>query len=198
MDTSITIRPSFGRILTILVALISAAALGSLFFAGGADALRVAAFPLLLAYAAWLTLWQPHVRIAHDGVTLRNVFTSVRVPWAAIQRIDTQWALTLFTADGKHVAWAAPAPGRHAASRFGPNDVRNLPASAYEGSTVRPGDLPRSDSGDAATIIRTRWEALQHSGGSATDSTHVETRVHAADVAVLAALVGFAVLSVAL
>jgi hypothetical protein len=196
MDTSITIRPSFGRILTVLVGLIAAAALGSLLVTGSAETLRVAVFPVLLAYASWLTLWQPHVRIADDGVTMRNVFTSARIPWSAIERIDTKWALTIYTAGGRYVAWAAPAPGRHAASRFGPDDGRNLPRSAYEGSTVRPGDLPRSDSGDAATIIRSRWEAGQatHETAGAT----VDKRVHAVDIVVLAMLTALAVGSIVL
>lgn len=197
MDSRITIRPAFGRILTVVVVVIVAAALGSLLLAGGTTALRTAWLPLLLAYTAWLTLWRPHVVIASDGVTLRNVFSTIHVPWPAIERIDTKWALTLHTRRGRHVAWAAPAPGRHSIGRLGADDLRHLPETAYVSGSVRASDLPRSDSGDAATIIRMRWEAMRASDAEAApaEAQPVSVRLHVAEIAVLAALVLASLLS---
>lgn len=194
------IRPSFGRILTVVVVVIVFAALGSLVLANGQDALRALWLPLLLAYCAWLTLWRPHVLIAPESITMRNVFSTIRIPWGAVERIDTKWALTLYTRKGRHVAWAAPAPGRHAVGRFGSEDLRHLPETSYVGGSVRASDLPRSDSGDAATIIRTHWEALQNgdAGSSAPGESDVTVTVHAVSLAVLIVLVFAAVLSIML
>ena len=189
----VTLRPAFGRVLTIATVLIAAGAVASVGFTQNATATaEVAGIAILVAYLCWLLFWQPSVRIRDQGVRLENVTRTIDIPWSAIQRIDTRWALELTTERGAYSAWAAPAPGRSTAARVHASDVRNLPESTYVARTVRPGDVPRTPSGDAAAIIRMRGEAQRDSGGPAGTAGPRESpvvRVHFVRLAVLAALV---------
>lgn len=116
------------------------------------------------AYLVWLLFWAPCVEVSDGGIRLKNVWRTVDLPWPAIERIDTRFALTLTTSYGRFVAWAAPASGRHRVITTAPTDLRNLPETSYSAGTVGLGDVPRSDSGDAAAVVRQRWEQLRDSG----------------------------------
>ncbi len=187
----VTLRSVFGRVLTIATAGIAAAALGSVAMSGDAAATAdVAGVAVLVAYVCWLLFWQPSVRVGDDGVRLENVTRTIDIPWSAIQRVDTRFALEITTERGAYSAWAAPAPGRSTAGRVHADDVRNLPESTYVARTVRPGDVPRTPSGDAAAIIRMRWEALRDSPGAeaAAPGKSPVVRFHVVRLSVLAAL----------
>jgi len=86
----------------------------------------------------------------------------VRINLAAVTRIDTKFALSLFIEKVRVVAWAAPAPGRQMVARTARAELNYLPDTTYGvGRTVGLGDLPDSDSGAAAYLIRTRWQVIQ-------------------------------------
>lgn len=199
MTGSITLRPLFSRTVAAITVAIVAAAVVSVAATGTRDdLLRGVAGPVLAGYVAWLVLWQPAVHVDDGGVRLENVFHTIRLPWPSIDRIDTKWALTLFTRFGRYVAWAAPAPGRHAPTTVDPADTRSLPESAYLGGSLRPGDIPRTPSGDAATIIRLRWQSLRDAGhldDARLESIRPPIVVHWVRIGVLVALVAALVAS---
>lgn len=123
--------------------------------------------PLLLlgAVTAWAVFWRPAVTVNDAGVSLRNVLRTIDLPWPSIHRIDTRYALTLYTAYGRYAAWAAPAPSRSRVAEVTGAEVGHLPESTYAaGGSVRPGDLPGTSSGQAAAVVRRRWEALRDAG----------------------------------
>lgn len=186
----VVIRPLFGRVVAVVIVGAVAVGLGTLAVSRPVDALRIAWIPVFVAALSWATLWLPSVRISDDEVLVRNVFQTITVPWPAIRRVDTKWALTLVTEGLDVIAWAAPAPGRHTTSRMHSADAANLPASAYLGDTVRPGDVPRSDSGDAATVIRFHLEALRDRPDAqpAAPDGPVTRRLHLRTIIVLAVL----------
>lgn len=168
-------RPGFGRALAV-----AALVLGVLVLVAGLvtdpwAALRMLPAVALVVYCVWAAYWWPTVVVSPAGVELRNITRTIFLPWPAIQRIDTKWALTLFTAYGSYSAWAAPAPGRSLIGRSGTMDrpggdtmfrseAAGLPESARHGNTIRAGDLPGSSSGQAAMIVRRRWEELRDAG----------------------------------
>jgi len=199
MDRATTLRPLTGRVIAIVAAVIALLAAGSVFFTDDAtNVLRGIAAPVLVVYAAWLLFWNPAVVIDDSGVLLKNVFQTVHLRWPAIDRIDTRWALTLFTPYGKFTAWAAPAPGRHASIRIQPTDIRNLPESSYLAGSVRPGDVPNTPSGDASTIIRLRLEELRDAGhldDRKLESDTAGVRTHWVRIAVLVVLVAASIVS---
>jgi hypothetical protein len=138
----------------------------------------------------------------HDGgITLVNPFRSILVPWAALVNVDTRYALTLITPGRSYASWAAPAPGIWGGRNARPEDLQGLPGSSYgPGSSVRPGDLKTTDSGEAARIVRTRWQELIDSGrleqGRA-ETTPVTVTFHWAAIAAVVLLAGLSYWSVA-
>ena len=146
---------------------------------------------LLIALLGWQLFWMPSVVVHDAGVTLENPFRSVLVPWAALVHVDTRFALTLVTAGKSYASWAAPAPGIWGGRNARPGDLQGLPATTYgPGKSVRPGDLKSTDSGQAARIVRDRWQELVESGqlaagDAATTAVQVTHRWVAATAVVL-------------
>lgn len=165
-EDSTTLRSRFGIVLVIIVWCVLAAVLVG--FVIQHDPYSIARYvPViaLVAYLVWILMWSPSVTIAPSGVTVRNLLRSSLISWPAIERVDTRFALTLYTRGGKIVAWSAPAPSRFAAFRTARSDShRYLPESTYVGGAIRPGDIPQSDSGLAALYVRRYWEQLRDAG----------------------------------
>ncbi|WP_430592546.1 PH domain-containing protein [Humidisolicoccus flavus] len=158
---------------------------------------RIAAvlIPLgLVAYIAWLAMWRPRLSVLGDGVEVVNVTHRVWIPWSALIDVRTRFALVLFTPGKKFEVWAAPAPGRMSAMRLSRREEQGTKESHRS-----VGDLLGSDSGDAAFLVRDRWEQLRDSGqleGGVADQARIKRIPHWAEltplllgVAVLAALV---------
>ena len=174
-------RPLFGRILAVTVVVLCAALAGqALVFDAAGSWLSLA--PLaFVAVGAWALFWQPAVDIADDGVIVRNIVRTIRVPWSRIADVDTRYALTLELDSGRKVgAWAAPAPGALQALRLDKRRLTKLPPSTYMDGTVRPGDDESTDSGLPALVIRREWErrADEPDSGEGVETTwHVRTTV---------------------
>lgn len=167
-------RPRFGQVLAVAIIVLCAAALVASTVHDGIHALwSIGPWMALVSLAVWSVYWNPRVVVDEGGVRLVNVLRTVDLPWPAIQRIDTKWSLTLFTAYGKYTAWAAPAPGgmaraRANAARRGSRRSPVPEAARGFDQSLRAGDLATSPSGSAATVIRERFEAL-HSAGHLDD-----------------------------
>ncbi len=125
---------------------------------------RLAVLPsfAFFAWLVWFGLWRPDMTIDDDGITVRNVLSTVRVPWNALVHVSTKYALTLHTPTSNIAVFAAPQPGRFAGWRAmrrvkqrGSDDEQKLVSDR----TVHVGELPGTESGDAAAYIRQRWEA---------------------------------------
>lgn len=175
MSDDITLHSRFNRIVAVVVWALSALTLGTAVVS--ADPRFVSLYPAaaLLAFFAWSALWRPGVSVGSDGVTLRNVTHSVVVPWAALIRVETRYALTLSTPGGSFAAWAAPAPGLvgslRARRRNGDREYR------ASGEALRAGDLIGTESGDAALIVREQWRR-RLDAGAVTTGVAGETPVH--------------------
>lgn len=189
-----TFNSRFGRVLTIAVAVVAATVLVASAQVGPEALLRAVAPCALLVGATWAAFWRPKVSVDDEVVTVRNVFSTDRVRLEQIRRIDTRFALTLDTTQGKVSAWAAPAPGRHSTILARREDGQNLPESTYIADTVRPGDLTTSDSGAVAAVIRRRWEELRDVRGSIGDGPD-ESRDRSVHWGTLLALTALLVLS---
>ena len=170
-------RSRTALVLAVAIMALAAAALVNLATGGWAVVWRWGAVPLWLALTVWGLFGAPRVLVDQAGVTLVNPANTVYLEWGAIRRIDTRWALTLFTARGKVTAFAAPAPSNFSIHRARPADLKGLPESTYVADSIRPGDLPQSPSGHVALVVRRHWEALRDAGelGSPEDATHSVT-----------------------
>ena len=188
--TPTTFRPLFGRVLAVVVGVVVALGLAGFIAAGEYAALaRYAWAPLLIVVGAFAAFWFPSIAVAEHEVTVRNVFSTVHVPWPAIERVDTKWALTLYLPGGKKVAaWASPAPNRYAA-QVGPSKDARL-AAKDQGGAIRPGDLLETPSGAVAFVIRSHWDDLRESGAfdSGVEPGSVRRDWHWATIIVMSAL----------
>lgn len=166
-DTSrgIVMPSRFGRILAVGLAVVSAIGLVTTAIDSGGFALVRYAWPFIfIAYLGYALFWKPDIEVSDGGVTMRNVTRTIHLPWPSIQRIDTKYALTLVTSYGHYAAWAAPAPTRFSVGSADKRELSQLPESTYLAGTIRPGDNPTSDSGQAALVVRLRWEELRDAG----------------------------------
>lgn len=162
-------RPTTGRIIAAAVGVIAGAgAVAALADGGPPTLLRVGGLLFLVPLIAWALFWNPRVTVDDGGIVLVNILRTVRVPWPAVTGVSTRWALAIDTPWGRFTAWAAPAPGRYSARGLTPQDVRHLPATALAdgdpAAGLRPGELPRSPSGEAAMAVRQRLSALEAAG----------------------------------
>jgi hypothetical protein len=157
-------RPAFGRVLTIAMGLVAALGLVGLIVNADVESLlRNGVWFVLLIAVTVALYWVPRVDVREDEVIVRNPLSTWHVPWGEIQRIDTKWALTLFTNRTRIEAWAAPASGRFTVFTLGPDDTRVSESARLAGS-IRPGDTLSSESGAAAHHIRRHWETLRDDG----------------------------------
>jgi hypothetical protein len=189
--------------------------------------LRWGPLALFAAFGMWLLFWSPSVTIAPGGVEVRNLLRSHAISWPAIEDVDTRYALRLTTPAGRITAWAAPAPSSHGglraagsvrrtadagglveppradamlqddSPRVRARELHGLPASTYAGGSIRPSDIPTSDSGLAPLYVRRYWDELTEAGHikpGVVDGTGVVTRWLTREAS---ALVGLTVLAAA-
>lgn len=158
-------RSATGRVLTVGVALVAAAALVATASSGVGDALRIGALSLLATLAAWAVFWRPEVEVSDGGLLLRNVTRTVRVPWPCLRRLDATWALRVETSAGAFSAWAVPARSGTAARL-----AARRGADLADGSTAPPGESPEryvvwgASAETVAGEIGARWTALRAAG----------------------------------
>lgn len=167
-------------LLAVLGALI---ALGS----GAQGVVAVALGVAWLAYAVHVFLWAPSLTVDDRGNEIRNPLRTVAVPWASLIHVDTQYALTLHTPGARWPVWCAPqasalvarTKARRAREDRDERDPRN-PLDAG----MRVGDLPGTESGDAAALVRRRW-AEHRTGDTEARDAAVSARFHGGRVAAL-------------
>lgn len=183
-------RPAFGRVLSIVVVLICLSGIVGFVVAGDLAGLARYSWGLLLLSALAVALYYlPYIHVAENEITVRNVFTTSHVPWASIERIDTKWALTLYTNQGTIPVWASPAPSRYAGQVSPHRDVTL--AATDQGGSIRPGDLLSSASGAPAFVIRQHWNNLRDDGILDNPGVHnagYSREVHWGTIGVLSAL----------
>ena len=191
-------RSTFNRVISIVTwAALTVAVVGTALTPGALPTLvGIPVGAVGLALLVWVFLWAPHLRVDDEGATVANIFLDYVVPWAALIHVDTQYSLTLHTPGRRIRVTAAPAPGQLAAFRATRAEKRRL--GQLTGGDIRPGDLPGTDSGAAAEIVRDRWERLRDAGrieAGVAESLHVTVRVRALPVA--AAVIGAAAIVIA-
>ncbi|MEZ5295691.1 MAG: hypothetical protein R2697_05290 [Ilumatobacteraceae bacterium] len=101
--------------------------------------------------------------------------------------IETKWALTLVTTLGRRSRGCTRASGRQVLRRSQAEDLRL--GGAGSGDMVRPSDLPQTESGAAALVVRQRW--LRIRGGWLPGRSARRARSNARAVASSHTIAGF-------
>jgi Bacterial PH domain len=175
-------RPVFSRVLFgIFVAFagwwVTAQAVGP----AGVHAAVTGLWLLAVSAALAALFWRPAVVVDDAGVELRNVLRDVRVPWPALQEIETRYALTLHAGGRRFASWAAPAPGRPSTAGRLSAGVGATAPSRHDHAVPDPrwtaggaGAAPassrdlRADSGATAFMIEQRWGGWRESAAART------------------------------
>jgi hypothetical protein len=203
LPATVTLRPTSGKILTVVIGAFAAVGLVSFVVRGiPRDVIQYGLLAGAIVYLCWLLFWFPSVTVEPSGVTVRNIVRTHRVSWPAIVRIDTRYALTLFTASGsKIVAWSAPSPSRYAGINTVRPDLSGLSPAKGRTEAVPLGDVPSSESGITALHVRRAWTALRDAGyldSGVIDGTGIVTSWNTRALLIGGALVLLGVLSAAL
>jgi len=143
-----------------------------------ARALRTALWLVAISAALACLFWRPAVVVDDAGVELRNVLRDVRVPWAALEAVETRFTLTLHCGERRYQSWAGSAPGRPSlATQLGVGGAARptradhaLPDPRWTtgGGSAAPAssrDL-RADSGASAFMIEQRWNSWRERAGA--------------------------------
>ncbi len=124
----------------------------------------------LLVYGPWLllvvllvavTFWLPRVEVSDGGIEVRNVWTTVQVPWPAFRGVEGGLSLEVRSTTGTVQAWAAPrSSGTAARLRRRRAEAEPTGTAGAAGTTVRhPGTAD-----GAALVIAERYRALDRAG----------------------------------
>ncbi|MFM6966804.1 MAG: hypothetical protein ACKOWI_05525 [Rhodoluna sp.] len=122
------------------------------------NAISGSLWALVLSGCAYLIFIRPKVQIFDEGVVITNPLTTIGIGWHRVIDIDVRYSLTIVTATKKISAWAAVAPGRYHGRTVHPSELRGYKLSNSE--AIRPGESPRTSSGEAAQLCRLRLEAF--------------------------------------
>src|SRR5690606_19617794 len=98
--------------LAVIVWVLCVAAVSAVIVANDARNLSLLPFVAAIAVLAWSGLWRVSITVDDTLIEVRNAFSTVVVPWAALINVDTRFALTLVTPHGSYTSTAAPAPSR--------------------------------------------------------------------------------------
>ncbi|GAB2607175.1 PH domain-containing protein [Pseudactinotalea suaedae] len=191
MDSSETFRSRLAQGLAVLTALVAVAALVAFVGEEGPTALLSTLAPVALVVAAgWALLWNPRVELTAEGITIVNVWRTVRVPWRRFRHADTRWALSVTTdQDVTYTSWAVPA-----GSGFG---ARLVPQRQQHGEWA-PAQRKLGSSGTAEAAAMAIADRVPRRPGADERSAEVTVTPNTRVLAVLGGLAVLAALSVTL
>lgn len=168
-------RPLTGVVVSVVFWIIAVMIVVSLLASGqtrGAQLWPIAPAAVAVAWLTWVLLWWPCVRIAGEGVLVRNPLRTVRIAWPELRDADSRGSLLLTTSAGTVTAWAVPPPytsmrrrandALRARSRVAPvrADVRDAPDDADVADTIRriqSGRYLLPTTGAPYRGVSTRW-----------------------------------------
>ena len=146
---------------------------------------------LWLVYVAYAGLWRPRLDIDEHSVTVVNPLRTVGVPMSSLIHVDTKFSLTLITEFGRFPVACAPQPGAFAARKAAKRGTEEPSSRAALESGRRVGDIPGTESGDAAALVRSRWEHYRDTHGADApdaDAFPPSKRLHVGTLAVIGVL----------
>ena len=143
---------------------------------------------LWLLITIWLFLWRPRLEVREHGVRIVNPVRTIEIPWPAIVHVDTKFSLTIFTPLGRFAVACAPQPGQLASRRAMKRAEKEPNSHVALDAGVRIGDLPGTDSGDAAALVRDRWDSWKHDLAGAAPDAEEHPPVKRVNAAALIAL----------
>jgi len=155
----------YGRGLTAAAAAIGLIALVSVTLQDGAgEALRALPLVGLLVLVVWALFWRPGVEVSDGEVVVRNVLSTVRVPWPTYRDVGYGWSLVVRTTDGDVTVFAAPRASSTARLLRAGRGADPQPGAAAVPADGRPVRSLRATAQSVGAAIEARHDALVRAG----------------------------------
>ncbi|MDR6876338.1 MULTISPECIES: PH domain-containing protein [Microbacterium] len=153
-----TIRGSAGIVWLLATSAVVVFLLGDVVVRGSAvDAVLIAPWLLLPVWFVWTFLFAPSVHADEDGVVVRNPLRTTRAPWSAVRDIVLRWQIAFVLADGRDLqAWAAAAKRPSGRAHTPQPAERELEILRELREAAADGAAP-ADGGE----VRTSWNARE-------------------------------------
>lgn len=174
---------TYGRALTVLSGIAAVIATIAVWAADGPDdGLTTALVAGLVVLVVWAMYWRPRVEVSDGLIEVRNVWSTVRVPWPTFTGSTLKLSLVLHTRDGDVPVWAAPRSSSSARWLARRRPVEESVAVPGKDGTVR-----RQGTAEALVAeIERRQAALTAAGHlpvAAIEGVRVERRTHGRTIA---------------
>lgn len=150
--------------------------------------LSTAAWSTFVASITYLVLHRPSIEIFDEGIVLTNPLLTHQFGWSDVEEIETKYAFSIESRGRTIYSFAAPAPGRYHARTVHETELRGMKIA--DTGTIRPGDSPRSHSGVAAYLARTRLENFRANGAQNACATNSRINRSGLTLMTLSACVG--------
>jgi hypothetical protein len=143
--------------------LLAGMALQSLITDGFTAGLNATAWCTLIGLAIYITLHRPAIEIFDEGVRIFNPLNTIVVGWQDVDVVEAKYTAFLQLRDRRKISiWCAQTPGRYHSRTVHSSEVRGLQLDGF----IRPGESPRTDSGVATYLCRSRLAAFRASEAS--------------------------------
>jgi hypothetical protein len=131
---------------------------------GLASGMVAAVWGVLVCAFFFQIFLHPAVVFYDEGIEIINPLSRHVIGWQDVEEIETRYTMSIITPDkkgkkGKIQAFAAPAPGRYHSRTIHQSEMRGL--NLKENNIIRAGDSPRTNSGAAAAIARSRIDQFK-------------------------------------
>lgn len=125
---------------------------------GWRNSLSALAWGLVVNAIFYLIFIHPKVDFFDEGLLIVNPMQSFRIGWHEISEIDARYTMyVIHSVTGEKIhAFAAQAPGRYHSRTVHPNEVKGMRVG--DSGMIRAGESPRSSSGAATAIARSRLD----------------------------------------
>jgi hypothetical protein len=120
----------------------------------GEGFITIAAISTAIVLASYVLFLKPKIVFYDEGITITNMLSEVTVGWHQVEAVETRYCMSIQVDDRIIYAVAAPAPGRYHSRTVHESELRGISVPSTE--SLRPGDSPRSQSGAAAHLARSR------------------------------------------
>ncbi|MBU6254029.1 MAG: hypothetical protein KGN03_01980 [Acidobacteria bacterium] len=124
-------------------------------FSGGLTSIT---WGLFICSFFYLIFIHPKVIYCDEGIVLVNPMKKIILGWHEISEIDAKFTMYILHKPSgvKFHAFAAQAPGRYHIRNVHPTEIKGMNLS--DSGSIKAGESPRSSSGIAIAIARTRME----------------------------------------
>jgi hypothetical protein len=153
-------RPRSSYFFAGAIYILCAGLVGQSFFSEGPRGIAITiAWALVISYIFHLAFIRPKVTFFDEGIRITNPLREITIGWDQVEDISARYSMYIQVGGKKIYAWAAQAPGRYHARTIHPSEIRGL--KIPDSYNMRPGESPRTHSGQALALARIRFDAYK-------------------------------------